>query len=436
MGPMDTLPALRTDIDLLTVRLEGRDVILVRDMLGITAANAALSAEVAPYLPLFNGFSTISDLQTVMMRRHGGSLVFRSEAERIVEDLSLLGVLQTEAYRREKEKIVRGFTESPEREALLAGTSYPADPAALAALLDRILSLPAPSAEFQSEPPCALAAPHIDLRVSERTYSAAYRAIRGSSAPASILLLGTGHALGENRYCISGKTFKTPLGRIPADREAASRIRQAAGGALAPDDFVHRNEHSLEFQLLFLQRLYPMETIPILPVLCGQMEDLFETVRSPLEAPEIASFVEAVASWLSGAPGAKLLVAGVDLSHVGPKFGDPRSGRELEPAFRADDRDILDALTAGDASALFLAGARTRNRYRICGFSALWTLLAVLPGVRGTVLDYDVWHEEPTRSAVSFAAVAFTRGSSREPLAVSEAPPGNGGGGNPGVEGR
>jgi AmmeMemoRadiSam system protein B len=413
MGPMGTLPALRTDIDLLTVRLEGRDVILVRDTLGIAAPNAALSAAVAPYLPLFNGFSTISDLQSIMMRRHGGALVFRSEAERIVEELSRVGVLQTEAYRREKEKIVREFTESPEREALLAGTSYTADPAELAAQLDRILSLPAPSADLHPETPCALAAPHIDLRVSERTYSAAYRAIRGSSAPASILLLGTGHALRGIRYCISGKTFKTPLGRIPADREAAGRIRLAASGALPPDDFVHRNEHSLEFQLLFLQRLYPMETIPILPVLCGQMEDLFGAVRSPLKAPEIASFVEAVASWLSEAPGTKLVVAGVDLSHVGPKFGDLRTGRELEPAFRADDREILDALAAGDASALFLAGARTRNRYRICGFSALWTLLAVLPGVRGTVLDYDVWHEETTRSAVSFAAVTFTRGSSR-----------------------
>ncbi len=416
---MDTLPALRTDIDLLTVRLEGRDVILVRDTLGIAAPNAALAAEVAHYLPLFNGFSTIGDLQSVMMRRHGGSLVFRSEVERIVEELSRVGVLQTESYRREKERIVRGFTESGVREALLAGTSYPADPGELSAMLDRILALPASSADPHSEAPCAIAAPHIDLRVSERTYAAAYRSIRGSAAPASILLLGTGHALGGIRYSISEKTFKTPLGGIPADREAAARIRQAAGGALAPDDFAHRNEHSLEFQLLFLQRLYPMETIPILPVLCGQMEDLFGAVPSPLEVPEIASFVEAVASWLSEAPGPKLVVAGVDLSHVGPKFGDPHAGRELEPAFRACDREILDALAAGDASALFLAGARTQNRYRICGFSALWTLLAALPGVRGTTLDYDVWHEEPTRSAVSFAAVAFTRDSSRDPLAAS-----------------
>ena len=410
---MDTLPALRTDIDFLTVHHEGRDMILVRDPLGIVSPNAALSVEIAPYLPLFDGSTSIGSLQIVMMRHQGGSLVYRSAAERIVEDLSLLGILQTDSYRAAKNRITKEFASSPERAAYLAGSSYPADPGEAASVLDRILSLPATSADSLPGPPCALAAPHIDLRVAERTYAAAYRAIRDLS-PSAILLLGTGHSLGQARYSISDKTFTTPLGRVPADRDAAARIRAAAGGALCPDDFAHRNEHSLEFQLLFLQRIFPMEQVPILPVLCGQMEDLFGTVRSPLEVPGIASFVKEISSWICESPGKKLVVAGVDLSHVGQKFGDPHSGRSIEPDFTAYDREILDALTGGDASAFFLAGARSRNRYRICGFSPLWTLLAVLPGIRGTVLDYDVWHEEPTRSAVSFAAVAFTLDSPPE----------------------
>lgn len=382
-------------------------MIVVRDPLGIVKRNAALSAEVAPYLPLFDGSSSVDDLQVVMMRRQGRSLVFRSEAEGIVAELSRLGILQTDGYRESKERIVREFAESAERTAALAGSAYPEDPGSLGAILDRILSRPLPLPQPLPGPPCGLAAPHIDLRVAERTYAAAYGAIRGP-APSAVLLLGTGHSLGETRYCISAKTYSTPLGRVPADHEAVARIRTAAGHALAGDDFAHRNEHSLEFQVLFLQRLFPMEEIPILPVLCGQMEDLFGNVRSPLDDPGIASFVEAVSAWLDGPAGTKLVVAGVDLSHVGPKFGDSRTGRSLEEDFRAYDREVLSALSAGDALALFEAGVRARNRYRICGFSALWTLLAVSPGLRGTVLDYDIRHEEPTRSAVSFAAVAFT----------------------------
>ena len=49
------------------------------------------------------------------------------------------------------------------------------------------------------------------------------------------------------------------------------------------------------------------------------------------------------------------------------------------------------------------------QRFFGLGGIALWTLLAAMPGAKGKVLDYTVWHEEATRSAVSFAAVSFTR---------------------------
>lgn len=418
---MSKLPPIRTDIDLMPVRLGERDVILIRDPLEIAAPNTALTAEVAPYLPLFNGFSTVGDLQIAMMRHHGGSLVFRTDAERIVADLSRTGILQTEEYRETRARIVAEFSAGLERKAALAGNSYPADAGELASLLDGILSLPFPSAERPAGPPCALVSPHIDLRAAERTYAAAFAAA-GGLAPSAILLLGTGHRLGETRYCISAKTFVTPLGRVPADRYTVERIRAAGGEAVSPDDFPHRNEHSIELPLLFLQRTFEMEKVPILPVLCGQMEDLFGRVRSPLEAAGVASVVDALSEWLRAPPEGKLIVAGVDLSHVGPKFGDPHTGRSLEPAVRASDREVLDALAEGDADSFFRAGAKSRNRYRICGFSALWTLLAVAPAIRGTVLDYDIWHEEPTRSAVSFAAVAFARHPPENPVRTPRPP--------------
>ncbi len=402
---MSTLPALRTDIELFPVRVDGRDALLVRDPLGIVAPNAALAVEIAPFLPLFNGSSTIGDLQALMTRLLGGVLVFESQVHRIVRELSDLGILDTEEYREARERIVREFTSGGTRPAAFAGRSYPEDPGALSAMLDRLLALPAPPAGPPTVP-CALAAPHIDIHAAERTYAAAYGAIRGA-APSAVLLLGTGHALSGARYCLCTKTFTTPLGEVRTDRDAAERIRAAGARALTADDFPHRNEHSLEFQLLFLQRLFPMAEVPILPVLCGGLDDLFGTGRSPREEAGIAPFVDALADWLARPPAGKLVVAGVDLSHVGPKFGDPCPASSLEPAVRAADRELLDALASGDADAFFAAGAAAGGRYRVCGFAALWTLLAVLPGTRGTVLDYDLRHEEPTRSAVSFAAVAF-----------------------------
>ena len=408
MTPLDLLPPLRVDIDLIPANVGGGELLVVRDPLGIVRPDTALLPEIVPYLPLFNGSLTTGDLQVAMMRRRSGNLVFRSEAEDFVRELDRLGLLQTQAYHEAREKIAREFANMTRRPAALAGSAYPADPGALAALADRILQLPgaAPVPLAVDGAPCALAAPHIDLRVAEKTYGIAYRSIRHLK-PSAILLLGTGHALGGNRYSVSSKTFETPLGRVTSDREACDMLRKAAPEALAADDFAHRSEHSLEFQLLFLQRIFPMEKVPILPVLCGPIEDLFGKAGSPLEVPAIGAFIAALRDWLAAPPRGKFVVAGVDLSHVGPKFGDPEPARALEPSFRAFDGELLAALSDGDAVRFFAAGASAGNRFRVCGFSSLWTLLALLPGARGTVLDYGVWHEEPTRSAVSFTATAF-----------------------------
>jgi hypothetical protein len=43
----------------------------------------------------------------------------------------------------------------------------------------------------------------------------------------------------------------------------------------------------------------------------------------------------------------------------------------------------------------------------VCGFSTLAILLELLAERKGYILGYDFWKEEPTQSAVSFAAVAF-----------------------------
>jgi hypothetical protein len=39
----------------------------------------------------------------------------------------------------------------------------------------------------------------------------------------------------------------------------------------------------------------------------------------------------------------------------------------------------------------------------------LATLLEILPGAKGLCLDYEFWKEEPTQSAVSFAAIVLTQ---------------------------
>jgi AmmeMemoRadiSam system protein B len=304
---------------------------------------------------------------------------------------------------------VGDFARRTRREAALADSAYPSDRGELAAEIDSLLTTPGEAAAGGAEGimPCAVAAPHIDLKVSGSSYGHAYGGLR-SLSPTAIAILGTGHAL-EDPYCLTDKSFVTPLGEVPAEKETVRRLKAAGGEAVAREDFAHRGEHSIEFQLLFLQRLFPMEEVPILPILCGSLEPFLLRGMKPLEDPGVARFIDTLGNWLADSPGGRLLVAGVDLSHVGPKFGDDAPARSLEQQFRASDKKLLEALDGGDADTFYEAVAQDHNRFKVCGFSALWTLLAALPGVRGKVLDYQIWHEEPTQSAVSFAAVAFHR---------------------------
>ncbi len=400
---MEMIPPLRHDIEILPYRHGGEEVLVVRDSLGISRTGLALNAAAARFFPFFDGTRSLEELQLALTRDQGGLLVPPDEVRALVEEFDRLGLLQTGSYHRARDRIVADFSRERSRNPALAGGAYPAEPVALAAEIDGLLAAgEVGDTPFAGDPPRAIVAPHIDLKVSGRSYGLAYGAL-GSLAPAAVVVLGTGHSLGDP-FCLTEKTFVTPLGRVPAERETVRRLREAGGGAVADNDFAHRGEHSIEFQLLFLQRLFPMEEVPIIPILCGPLDHFRET---PREVPAIARFVDELRAWLAEPPGGKLVVAGVDLSHVGPKFGDPVPAASLEPRFRAADETLLAALAEGDAELFYETVAGSGNRYKVCGFSALWTLLSVLPGLRGRLLDYRVWHEEATRSAVSFAALSF-----------------------------
>ena len=53
------------------------------------------------------------------------------------------------------------------------------------------------------------------------------------------------------------------------------------------------------------------------------------------------------------------------------------------------------------------ADRESGGKYNVCGFSVLSLLLELLPGIKGQVLGYDLWQEDGTESAVSFAAMAL-----------------------------
>jgi len=396
------LPILRKDLQLFPVSHEGRELLLVRDPFDLVPEGTAVPVDLYRTVYLLEG-GTVRSLQEALVRQAGGRLVGTDEVLAILNRLDEVFLLESERLRAERDRVVSVFRSAPVRACSHAGQAYPENEDALKARLGEILSLGA-GARAGSGRVHALVAPHIDLSVGARGYASAYGALKETGA-SRVVVLGVGHQMGPRLFCLSAKDYQTPLGLIRCDREAVGGLTQSGGDALAPDDFAHKGEHSIEFQSLFLAHLLGVESFSLVPVLCGNAQAGLPEYSRAAFLDLAGPFLD-VLSRIAGEDGT-LLVAGVDFSHTGPKFGHQETARGMERESSEHDRILLECLVRCDAEGFWEESARVQDRYNVCGFSALASLLEVLPSCRGEVLSYDVWHEAPTDSAVSFASAVF-----------------------------
>jgi AmmeMemoRadiSam system protein B len=210
-------------------------------------------------------------------------------------------------------------------------------------------------------------------------------------------------------FCLTDKDFETPLGVASCDKEAVLNLHEAGGPAVSDNDFVHRTEHSIEFQVIFLQHILGNSEFTIVPLLCGSAEASLPEYSRDAYLDKARPFLAALEETLNDENQETLIVAGVDLSHIGPKFGHDRPAIYLEPQSKSHDQALLDALCRGDADAFWEESIRVKDQFNVCGFSALACLLEMMPPSQGQILNYQCWHEQPTQSAVSFAAVGFVK---------------------------
>lgn len=150
------------------------------------------------------------------------------------------------------------------RKAVWAGQFYDGDRAALSAQIDGFLA----AAKSDAAPPGkiqVLIAPHAGYAYSGRTAAAAYRLVQGMDI-ATVVIIGPSHRFGFEGCSIYPEGgFETPLGVAEIDKAAAQAIAKASGfGFLAE---AHAEEHSLEVQVPFIQKVLPGARI--VPIVMG-----------------------------------------------------------------------------------------------------------------------------------------------------------------------
>jgi AmmeMemoRadiSam system protein B len=209
------------------------------------------------------------------------------------------------------------------RRAAFAGSWYPKSAGAIAGEVDGYLANASPGAVAGRL--VALISPHAGLHYSGPVAAYGYSLLR-EHAPVSVVLVGPSHRAAFEGVALQTRgAWETPLGRAPIDEELAQALLEGAS-LLVEDPARHRDEHSLEMQMPFLQRVMPQ--LRIVPVLMGTQS-----------REEVDALASALVRALRGR--AVLLVASSDLSHYQPAAIASRLDAEVVGDVRRLDAESL-----------------------------------------------------------------------------------------------
>ncbi len=183
----------------------------------------------------------------------------------------------------------------------VAGLFYPAEPNTLQNDVDRFLHQARPDKPLEStagQPAKALIVPHAGYTYSGAIAAKAYAKLQPYASQINrVVIFAPAHRLAFRGLATSSADqFKTPLGLIPVDGIGRQQLL-ASGYPLTIVDEAFREEHALEVQLPFLQRI--LADFTLLPVLVGDVD--------PVEVKRVMN-----RCW--GGP-ETLIVVSSDLSH-------------------------------------------------------------------------------------------------------------------------
>jgi len=209
------------------------------------------------------------------------------------------------------------------RPAAVAGMFYPGNAPQLAAEVDELLD-GVESFEPQLGVPKALIVPHAGYVYSGPVAARAYHELGAARGVVKrVVLVGPSHYVaGRGLALPNADYFETPLGHIPLDREAMRSLADLR--QVVPSDPAHAQEHSLEVQLPFLQRLLGEFSLVPLSAGAATAEEVAEVLGRLWGGPETLIVISTDLSHyhaydearrIDGATLARIQALATDLSH-------------------------------------------------------------------------------------------------------------------------
>jgi AmmeMemoRadiSam system protein B len=395
------LPKLRTDLDIMLSPVPDRPGLLIRDRFRYSDSTLIIPPSLIPGLLLFDGTRTNLDLQMELARALGNSEI-GSAGGHLLKALSQAGFLEDETYAKLKQGRILAFTESPVRQAAYAGSAYPGEIGPLRNLMQQYLEGAAPTQQGVM----GIAAPHISPQGGWQSYRAAYKELTPDLRDRTFVVLGTSHYGQPDKFGLTRKPFETAFGRTSIDQTLVAELE--AQPAALPEDYCHAVEHSIEFQVIFLQTIYGAD-VRILPLLCGSFGRSMHAGGFPEDDEHVKRFLGALGEIAAREKERLFWVLGVDMAHMGMRFGDKcaaHANRDEMNVVKERDRLRIERVNASDARGFWDLIKENQDDLKWCGSSPIYTFMKAVPGARGTLERYEQWNIDEN-SVVSFAGISF-----------------------------
>jgi AmmeMemoRadiSam system protein B len=405
-------------VEAVPVEQDGKTLILLKDPLNF--ASPLVFSPVGYFiLAHLDGQHSFIDIQESFSKQFGHVLL-ADELKDFVETLDRHYYLHGERFISYRDSLVDEFRRRPTRAAAHLGGVYQADPAGLKDQLDGFFAAPKGPGwpkRGTKAPPKAIVAPHIDFHRGGPAYAWAYKGLAESDGADLFILLGTSHCGGQTPFILTLKDFETPLGLVQTDKDFVAQLQQQCSEDLFAEEYLHRGEHSLEFQVVFLKYIAqlraalagnPERPFKIVPILVSSFHSMILGQTLPECDGAVQTFLSALSELARAQKRRVCFVAGVDLAHVGREFGDREPITEdFLKWVEAEDQKLIERLAALDAPGFFQEIAKDQDKRKICGFAPLYSLIHLLDGAAANPLKYSQAYTPETGSAVTFTSMIF-----------------------------
>ena len=251
------------------------------------------------------------------------------------------------------------------RPATQANRFYTGNPEELAQEVDSFLAQHQGSQQFSNL--AALIVPHAGYYYSGNVAASAYMTINPKKTYKRIFLLGPSHSVWLDGASVNTEAdyYATPLGNVKVDRETALKLTEDSVFTYHPD--AHDNEHCLEVQLPFLQRLFTIHSSLFTKSFESSVPPIVPIIISTNDFKQLIHIANVLKPYLNDD---NLFIISSDFSHY-PSYDD---------AYEVDARTQR-AIESGSVSHLIAAVEKNRRSGKrnlstsACGQVAIITLL-------------------------------------------------------------